>query len=134
MMASRPENAAGERNRGIVLPDVDSVRVHFEGQVGSIVEDEGHSVVAADGADEAGPLDERLRLKMLLAQLDDVHPAGDAGRDEIARGQADRVCRDTGGSRVMARRAVTLWRLPLPLPSPSWLACAPGPWPGSRGP
>ena len=62
---------------------MDAVGVHFEGQVGSIVEDEGHSVVEADSADEAGPLDERLRLKMLLAQLDDVHSAGDAGRDEM---------------------------------------------------
>ena len=78
----RSENAPGQRHRGIVLPDMDAVRPDFECQVGAVVEDEGHSGVRADGADQCGPLQKGSGLEVLVPQLHDVHPAGDAGRHE----------------------------------------------------
>ena len=49
----RSENAPGQRDRGVVLTDMDSVRPGFERKVGAIVEDERHAGVRADGADQA---------------------------------------------------------------------------------
>jgi hypothetical protein len=78
-----PENAAGEGDRCVVLSHMDTVSTDLEGHVRSIIDDEGHSVGAADVADEAAPLDEFLGFEVLLAQLDDVHPSSDARPDEV---------------------------------------------------
>jgi hypothetical protein len=76
------EQAAGERNGRVVLADVDAVGGDVEGEVGPIIEDERHAAIRADRLDEAGPRQKRHRLEMLLTQLHDVDPAGDAGLDE----------------------------------------------------
>src|SRR3712207_7345818 len=53
-----PEDAPGEGGRGVVLADVDPVGVDLEGQVGAVVEDEGHAVVAADAGGDPSPRSE----------------------------------------------------------------------------
>ena len=76
----RSENAPGQRDWGVVLTDMDAVRPGFECKVGAVVEDERHSGVRADGADQCGPLQKGSGLEVFVPQLHDVHPAGDAGR------------------------------------------------------
>ena len=108
----RSEDAPGQRDRGVVLPHVDAVRPDFEGQVGAVVEDEGHSAVGADGADQASPLQKGSGLEVLVPQLHDVHPAGDAGRHEggeigpVRRAEVEAAVRDGRHSPARARHAL----------------------------
>ncbi len=107
----RPENSTGKCNRRVVLPHVDTVGLHLEGQVGSIVEDEGHAVVVTDGADEAGPLHERLGVEVFLTKLDDVHASGDArGHEDFEVGpircaEVEAAIRDGAWRRHVLERA-----------------------------
>ena len=60
-----------------------AVGLHFEGKVGSVVEDERHPVGAAHLAGEAGPFDDGSRFEILVPQLHHVDATGDAGVNEL---------------------------------------------------
>ena len=72
------QDATGQRDRRVVLADVHAVGPGLERQVGTVVQDEGHTVLVADGDGRAGSIQERSGLEVLVAQLHDVHPAVDA--------------------------------------------------------
>ena len=80
-----PQDAPGQRDRRIVLAHVDAVRPHLERQVGPVVQHERHAVGAAHGRRHGGPGQQRLGVELLVAQLDHVHPAGDAVVEEVGQ-------------------------------------------------
>ena len=80
-----PHDPPRQRDRRIVLPDVDAVRPRLQRQVGPVVQDEGHAEVPADGRRHGGPGQQGLGVELLVTQLDHVHPAGDAVAEEWAR-------------------------------------------------
>ena len=86
----RPTIAAGprwrprQRDRCIVLPHVDTVGTRFEGQVGPVVEHEGHAVGTAHLGGDAGRQG-RPGLELLVAELDHVDAPRDAGGEEIGQ-------------------------------------------------
>ncbi len=79
------QDAPGQRDRRIVLAHVDAVGPHLERQVGPIVQHERHAVGAAHGRRYGGPGHQRLGVELLVAQLDHVHPAGDALVEEVGQ-------------------------------------------------
>ena len=101
-MASGPRIRRARVGRGVVLADVDPVGPHLEGQIGSVVQDEGHAVVGADSGGEPGPLDQGAGVEFLVPQLDDVHPAARCRREEagevgtVARAEIEVPPRATG--------------------------------------
>ncbi len=78
-----PEDPAGDGGRRVVLADVDAVGPAREGQVGTVVEDEGDPEGPAHGGGPGGPLQQGAGLQALLPQLDEVDPAGDGGAEEV---------------------------------------------------
>ena len=91
------EDAPRQRDRRVVLSHVDPVGPDLERQVGPVVEHEGHAVLAADRGRDAGPSQQRPRVEVLVAELDDVHPARDAARRGSRPGRAGPACRGRGG-------------------------------------
>ena len=79
------EDAPGQRDRCIVLAHVDAVRPHLERQIGPVVQHERHAVGAAHGRRHGGPGQQRPGVELLVAQLDHVHPAGDAFVEEFGQ-------------------------------------------------
>ena len=73
-----PQNAPRQRGGGVVLADVDTVCPDLEGEVGSVVHDERHTVLRADPCCEPTPLDQVPCVEVLVPQLDDVHASCDA--------------------------------------------------------
>ena len=67
------------------------------GQVGTVVQDEGHTEVAAHQGGQAGPREQGAGLEELVPQLHDVHTAGDARLEELAQVAA------VGRAQVQAR-------------------------------
>jgi len=80
-----PEDAPRQRDRCVVLADVDAVRASLERQVGPVVQQERDAPGATDLTDEPGPGQERARLELLLPELDDVDTAFDAGGHEVGQ-------------------------------------------------
>ena len=67
---------------GVVLADMDTVGTHLGGQVGAVVEDEGHPEVGADPLEQACPGHDPGIGQLLVAQLHDVDAPLDAAPDE----------------------------------------------------
>ena len=59
------EDATGQRDRRVVLADVHAVGPGLERQVGTVVQDEGHTVLVAEGDGRAGSVQERSSLEVL---------------------------------------------------------------------
>ena len=87
----RSQDAAGQGGGGVVLADVDTVGADLEGEVGTVVEDERHVMLGADPGGETASLDDVPSLEVLVPQLHDVHPPGDARCQE--RGEVGAVSR-----------------------------------------
>ena len=122
-MASGPRMRRASDDRRVVLADVHAVRPHLEREVGPVVEHEGHAEVAAHGGRQPGPGQQRLGLELLVPQLDDVHPAGDAVGEEggqvgpVRRAEVEAAL--ARGRAARSRRAAGLC-LGLGLHAPSW--------------
>ncbi len=86
------------------MAHVDAVGTDIEREVRAVVEDEGDVVVTAHLECETRSCQQRSGLERLLAQLDDVDPAADAG-DEKAR-----QVRPIGAAQIEAPSAETLGR------------------------
>src|SRR5580658_8083126 len=84
------EDAARQRGRRVVLADVDAVGLDLEGEIGSVVQDEWHAQVGRDDPDQPGAGDQIPSRKLLVAELDDVDTAADAGNEEIGEIRAVR--------------------------------------------
>ncbi len=76
------EDPAGHFRRGVVLADVDTVRLTGQGQVGPVVEDERHPELGTHRGGQLRPGQERAGIQLLLPQLDHVHPAPEACAQE----------------------------------------------------
>ena len=105
-----PENAPGQGDRRVVLPDVDAVRTGLEREVGPVVQHERDAVGAADVTGEPGAGEERARLEVLLPQLDDVDAAGDAGGHEVGQVRPVRRAQVEAAARKVAPGAHSLAR------------------------
>ena len=86
----RPEDPPAQRDRCIVLADVDAVGAHLEGEVGSIVHHEGDAEVRAQSGSLTSGSDHVDGIMVLVAQLDDVDAARDAVGEERGEVGADR--------------------------------------------
>ncbi len=113
-----PEDAPRQRDRRVVLPDVDTVRPGLEGEVGPVVQHERDAVGAAGVSGDAGAGQERAGLEVLFSQLDDVDAAGDAGGHEagevrpVRRAQVEAPARKVApGAHSFARALAFMARL-----------------------
>src|SRR6266700_1088620 len=93
-----------------------AVGLHFECEVGAVVENEGHPVGAAHVYGESGPVDQGPGVQFLLPQLHDVDAASDAGLEEllevgsVARAEVEAAVAEWGGhppatARTSSRRS-----------------------------
>src|SRR5579863_2754116 len=78
----RPEDPPSEGWWRVVLSDVDPVRPRFEGEVGTVVQDERDAEIRAHFSQDGRTTKEGPRVERLLAQLHDVDTAGNAIRHE----------------------------------------------------
>jgi hypothetical protein len=60
------EDPPGQRDRGIVLPDMDPVSPDGQREVRAVVEHEGDTRVAADVAHQSGPGQQRAGVQLLV--------------------------------------------------------------------
>jgi hypothetical protein len=79
------EDAPGQRDRGVVLPDVHPVGPDGQGQVRTVVQDEGDTSGAAGLAHHGRALEQGAGVQLLVPQLHHVDPALDAGGDEVSQ-------------------------------------------------
>jgi len=80
----------------IVLSDMDTIRIDCEGNIDSVVDDEGDSMSAGDFEQAFTPLHKLGCGEGLLAQLHD----GDAALDELLDMVFKRLCRRRQQTRI----------------------------------
>ena len=79
----RPRELAGARDRHVVLPDVGAVGAGSRDEVGPVVEDEEGAGGGAQLTGDGGRREQVGVGRVLLAQLEDVHAAGEGGREDV---------------------------------------------------
>ena len=84
-MASGPRMRRASGGRGVVLAHVDAVGADLEGEIGPVVEDEGHAEVAAHRRRHPGPGEQGPGVEVLVPELDQVDAAGDARGQEVGQ-------------------------------------------------
>ena len=84
------------RDRHVVLPDVHPVGAHLARDVRAVVDDQQRAEPLAERSRGVGDRDQLLVGKVLLAQLHDVHAAGDRLAQQAGQ-------RGSGGGGVGAR-------------------------------
>ena len=108
------EDAAGQRDRGVVLADVHPVGPDSQRQVGAVVEHEGDAGTTTDVAHHGGPLEQGPGFELLVPQLHHVHPARNAGADEVGQIGPVRCAEiEVAGREVEAGAHADAWALAL---------------------
>ena len=79
------EDAPGQGGRRIVLAHVHAVGADLEGEVRAVVHDERDTEARADATKDPGTLEELACFEPLVAELDDVDPAAQAGAGELGK-------------------------------------------------
>ncbi len=125
----RPAGPAPATAVHVVLADVDAVGAHRRGQVGPVVEDEGHPGSAHTRRTQARPGHQCGVVEVLLAELHDVHARPRCSDPRTRRGRVDRGCRGrgrpgverspAGGARLAGSAGSPRSGRPWPAPRPS---------------
>ncbi len=82
------QDAPGQRDRSVVLPDVHPVGPDGQRQVGAVVQDEWDSRGTAHVLRHGRPLQQRAGVQLLVPELHHVDPARDAGGNEVRQVRA----------------------------------------------